>query len=154
MNSPPAISDQPDISHGPSMTCPAASWASGNSGRKLAWVASPVNNGTTPTSNSGISEVTPSTSVRRGEGRMPPCCTANTVSRINRPMANVALMRNDRPLLTQPRSSTVSCQVLISASAGKNAVREYHPAPPEPMDSTGDQASQLHHTDTGAINLL
>ncbi|MNY28896.1 hypothetical protein D3C86_1629010 [compost metagenome] len=123
MNSPPAISDQPEMSQVPSMTCPAASWARGYNGRKLAWAASPVNKGTTPTSSKGISEVTPSTRVRRAERRMPPCCTANTVSRISRPMAKVALIRSDRPLLIQPRSSKVSCQVLINASAGNSAVR-------------------------------
>ncbi|MNE39762.1 hypothetical protein D3C80_1337310 [compost metagenome] len=123
MNNPPAISDHPEISQGPSMTWPAASWARGYSGRKLAWAASPVNKGTMPTSSNGISEVTPSTRVRRAERRMPPCCTAKTVSRINRPMANVALIRSDKPLLIQPRSTKVSCQVLISASAGNSAVR-------------------------------
>ncbi len=52
------------------------------------------------------------------------------------------------------RSNKVICQVLITASGANKALKIYPAANPEPIASTGDQANQLHQTETGAINLL
>jgi hypothetical protein len=64
----------------------------------------------------------------------------------------VELIRSSRPSFRPDRSRIGSSHVLIAASAGNSAVSRY-PAPnPAEIASTGVQASQLHHTDTGPMN--
>src|SRR5208282_297522 len=77
-----------------------------------------------------------------------------TASKITAPSTNVALMRRLNPVLSDPRSSNVNCQVLITESGAKRPLRMYPAARAEPVACTGDQANQLHHTETGAMILL
>jgi hypothetical protein len=125
----------------------------GSNGRKLRVATSPVSSGTTPTTNSGISTASPTTVCTRAARRMPWCCSAKTSSSSAAAIRNWALNRSASPSFSAPRSTSCTDQVLIAASAGNSAVSRYPAPSPDPMASTGDQASQLHHTDTGATNL-
>ena len=60
--------------------------------------------------------------------------------------------RQAAPLM-KPRSIRVICQVLMAASGANRIDRMQPAASPEPIASTGDQASQLHHTEGASILL-
>ena len=77
-----------------------------------------------------------------------------TASRMIAPMMKVALMRSSRPSLRKPRFTSSMFQVLILASGAKKTESRYPAASPEPMASTGLQATQLHQSDIGAVYLL
>ena len=68
------------------------------------------------------------------------------------PRTNTELMRRLKPVLIAPRSSKVSCQVFTAESGANMPVRMYPAASAEPVACTGDQANQLHHTETGATS--
>src|SRR5271155_4835477 len=79
---------------------------------------------------------------------------ALTENRMTAPSRNTALMRKVRPVLIDPRSSSVICQVLITESGANSPERMYPAASAEPVACTGDQANQLHQTEMGAMILL
>jgi hypothetical protein len=84
---------------------------------------SPVRMGTMPMRISGIIAEMPRILVVLAERRMPPSWMAFTANRITAPRMKVALIRSDSPLLSAPRSSRVSCQVLISESGANRPFR-------------------------------
>ncbi len=151
---PPAITVTPAMFQVPFTTWPTASCASGTSGKKFALTMSPVRIGTTPIRISGIIAEMPRILVVLAERKMPPSWMALTANRMTAPSMNTALMRKLRPVLMDPRSSRVSCQVLITESGANRPLRMYPAASAEPVACTGDQANQLHHTETGAMSLL
>ena len=114
---------------------------------------SPVNKGTTPIRINGIIAETPRILVVLAERNMPPSWIALTANRMTAPKMNTELMRKLNPVLIEPKSSKVSCHVLTMESGAKMPFKIYPAARAEPVACTGDQANQLHHTDTGAINL-
>ncbi len=100
----------------------------------------------------GIMAEIPMILVVLAERRMPPSWMTLTARRTTAPSTNVELMRRLKPVLSDPRSSKVSCQVLTIESGAKRPFRMYPAASAEPVACTGDQANQLHHTEMGAIN--
>src|SRR3984885_2860254 len=151
---PPAITVTPAMFQVPLMTLPRLSWARGNSGKKLALTISPVRIGTTPIRISGIIAEMPRIFVVLAERKMPPSWMALTENKMTAPSKNTPLMRKLKPVRKNPRSSSVSCQVLIRESGANRPVRIYPAASAEPVACTGDQANQLHHTEMGAMILL
>ena len=142
-NSPPANSVQPDRSHAP---------LSGTNGTKLARSTSPVTSGTTPMISSGTSTASPMIVCTRAARRIPPCCRTNTSSRNSAATTYCALTCRPIPSFRKSSGTSVTDHVLITASGGNRAVSTYPAARLDPIMRTGDQASQLHHTDTGATN--
>jgi len=142
------------MSQDPSVTWPSASCASGTSGKKFALTTSPVRIGTTPIKISGIMAEMPRILVVFAERRIPPSWMNLTVNMMTAPNRNTAFTRMLRPVFIHPRSSRVSCQVLIAASGANSAFKIKPAASADPVAWTGDQANQLHQTEIGAMILL
>ncbi|MCY1304518.1 hypothetical protein D9M69_575330 [compost metagenome] len=106
----------------PSTAAPVASWVSGSSGRKLVEGMSPVNSGTSAITTRGVSEAMPRMRCVVAAAEAPLCCSLKVISRKAVASRKVEFTRSVRPLLTKPRSSSVSCQVLMTESAGNSAL--------------------------------
>ncbi len=76
-----------------------------------------------PIKISGIMAEIPRILVVFAERRMPPSWMNLTASKITAPRMNVALMRKESPVLSAPRSSSVTCQVLMTASGANSPIR-------------------------------
>ena len=145
MNRPPRNSVQPEMFQWPLM---------GTKGEKFFITTSPVKIGMMLTISSGASVPTVRIVWTRAVRRMPRCWMFQTTSMMTAPMKNVALIRSVSPDFRKSRLTRVTAHVLILA-VGAKKIESRYPAPrPEPMDSTGVQASQLHHSEIGAAGVM